>query len=122
MTYGVKPFIQKKCEVDFGKGRKFSSGGAYCVEGKHKVTGEKKQFMFAYLGKKDDKYTVTDWNGKIISDNVRVISESKWRTRVEGDKLKKIRFKVGSTIYSGSAGGVGSYLKASSTKLKSLYG
>lgn len=115
-----KYFSEKKATIRF-KGKSFTSGGAYHVPAVHKKTGKKIDLIFAYLGKnKHGSPVVTNWKGKPISEKVRITSES--RLNRYGEKKFGVRFKVGKKVFSGmNYGGFGAYLKARSTKLKSIY-
>lgn len=97
------------------KGRKFTSGGARLLVGKHRVTGEKKAFLTAYLGKdKMGNYTITNWKGKPLARNVR--SWERNQRDVFGDRLRSVQFHYKGIPFSGVAHGVGGIVKARSVK------
>jgi len=77
--------------------------------------------MFVYLGKqKDGKLQITDWHGKVLSTDVRLLSVKNMRYSMISDKLLYLRFRYNGKIWSGVSPGAGMYVKARLTKLKTL--
>lgn len=102
-----------------GYGRDPKTGETFCYEcatKKEKARIRETGQVFAYLS--GDGKCVTDWPGGVLSDRVRVLSES--RDNFGGERIY-LRFEFEGDIYSGFAMGWGVYLRARKTKLKSLW-
>ena len=64
---------------------------------------------------------ITDFNGNILSDEVKIISYKKLpRTSFLSDGILYIRFRYKDKIWSGTTPGGNMYVKARPTKLKRL--
>lgn len=76
--------------------------------------------MVGYLDIRKYRYVVTDFEGKVIADDVQVIGRKRTPQGWVSSEMLYIRFWYQGTVWSGNTPGASLYVKARKTKLASL--